>query len=197
MDSELFSNRLGLSPLADDVFVQRWSPRSMVKGDVPDEDLKKMLDAARWSPSCFNDQPWHFLFSTPKTHTTFLDLIVDGNKVWCQNASRIGFVLARKHFAHDGSPNAWSQFDTGAAWMSFVLQAYAMGYVIHGLGGIHKQEVYGKLHIDDQKYDVICGLVIGKRGEVESLPEAFQAREKPTPRNELKTCFGFDQMSSL
>ncbi|OGF19906.1 hypothetical protein A3D54_00640 [Candidatus Falkowbacteria bacterium RIFCSPHIGHO2_02_FULL_45_15] len=28
---------------------------------VEDSDLKKVLEAARWSPSCSNAQPWHFI----------------------------------------------------------------------------------------------------------------------------------------
>lgn len=185
LDQELFSYRLEQKACADEMFVSRWSPRAMVKTDIPDSDVKKMLDAARWSPSCFNDQPWHFVVSTDATFDTFLELLLEGNQVWCKNASRIGFVLARKHFQANGNPNAFSQFDTGAAWMSFVYQAYALGYAMHGLGGIHKDRVYEKLDIDATKYDVVCGFVIGKRGDKEKLPDNLKEREKPSKRVEL------------
>ncbi|MEZ4818995.1 MAG: nitroreductase family protein [Bdellovibrionota bacterium] len=111
MSENLFSIRNQAGPLADDMFVKRWSPRSMVKGEVPDQDLLKMIDAARWSPSCFNDQPWHFVFSTDATYDLFLDLLVDANKLWCKNASRIGFVLARKNFMHSGENNFFAHFE--------------------------------------------------------------------------------------
>ncbi|MYJ52003.1 MAG: hypothetical protein F4093_04955, partial [Gammaproteobacteria bacterium] len=44
----------GVSPL----FVERWSPRSFAPTEIDDETLARLFDAARWSPSSFNDQPW-------------------------------------------------------------------------------------------------------------------------------------------
>lgn len=184
-NKELFSQRIEQDIHADDMFVGRWSPRSMVKTTIEDADIKKMLDAARWSPSCFNDQPWHFIMSTEQTFDQFFGLLLEGNQIWCKNASRIGFVLARKHFDGNGKPNDFAHFDAGAAWMSFVYQAYAMGYVMHGLGGIHKDRVYQELDVDEEKFDVICGMVIGKRGPKEALPEQFQEREQPNTRKNL------------
>ena len=28
---------------------------------IKDSDLKKILEAGRWAPSCSNSQPWHFI----------------------------------------------------------------------------------------------------------------------------------------
>lgn len=33
---------------------------------VKDNDLKKILEAGRWSPSCSNTQPWHFIIIKDK-----------------------------------------------------------------------------------------------------------------------------------
>ncbi|MCB0272541.1 MAG: nitroreductase family protein [Bdellovibrionales bacterium] len=196
MSTALFSTRHELGPLADEMFYQRWSPRSMVKTNISSDDLLKMIDAARWSPSCFNDQPWHFIFSTDDTFDQFLGLLLEGNQIWCKNASRIGFMLARKNFQHDGSPNRFSQFDAGAAWMSFVYQAYAMGYVMHGLGGIHKERVFDELHVDKNDFEVMCGLVIGKRDDVKKLPKEFQEREKPNTRKPLHEMYHLNSMKN-
>ena len=54
-----FSQRNALSGV-DSWLSERWSPRSFVKTDIADNDVETLFDAARWAPSCFNDQPWQF-----------------------------------------------------------------------------------------------------------------------------------------
>ena len=58
MEENLFSNRF--DAVADKLFVERWSPRSFSSDPVPEKDLKKIIDAGRWSPSTSNEQPWLF-----------------------------------------------------------------------------------------------------------------------------------------
>lgn len=38
----------------------RKSVRDFQEGDLPEEDLRQILEAARWAPSAHNDQPWRF-----------------------------------------------------------------------------------------------------------------------------------------
>lgn len=192
----LFDIRNQLNPIADPMFYQRWSPRSLIKTEIPTEHLEKMIDAARWSPSCFNDQPWHFILSTPKTFDQFLNLLLDGNQTWCKNASTIGFVLKRRSFSQNAKENAFASFDTGAAWMSFVLQAYALGYVMHGLGGIKKDLVFKTLSIPLESMDVMCGFVIGKRGPIENLPKDLQLKEKPNARKSRSEIISWDRFTA-
>ena len=54
MEKDLFTSRI--NGVADKVFIERWSPK--VFSDYDSElDLKKIIDAARWSPSTMNEQP--------------------------------------------------------------------------------------------------------------------------------------------
>ena len=50
----------------DKLFYQRWSPRSLIKQDIPQEVLNTIFDAARWTPSCGNEQPWLFITTSKK-----------------------------------------------------------------------------------------------------------------------------------
>ena len=68
MEKDLFSSRI--NGVADKVFIERWSPRSFVSDTIPELDLKKIIDAARWSPSTINEQPWLFLL-LPERHQNF------------------------------------------------------------------------------------------------------------------------------
>ena len=38
----------------------RWSPRAFDPKPIPEVELEAMLEALRWSSSCFNEQPWQF-----------------------------------------------------------------------------------------------------------------------------------------
>ena len=59
------------APGVDPLFVERWSPRALRKADIPEADLRTIFDAARWSPSCYNEQPLGFVTSTPASFAAF------------------------------------------------------------------------------------------------------------------------------
>lgn len=179
-----FSQRDPTDGVAE-LLCQRWSPRSFEKKTIADADLLKIMDAARWSPSCFNEQPWFFLTSTENSFDKFLGLLLDMNQAWAKNASLLGFILCNNQFARNGNANNLAQFDSGAAWMAMTLQARMLGLYTHGMAGIKKDEVYDAFEIDRDKQTVIAGFALGVRAPVEALPEALQEREIPSQRKPL------------
>jgi nitroreductase len=173
-------------PSTDQLFYERWSPRSFDQKNIPDELIKSVIDAAHWSQSAFNEQPWRFLTSTTDTFDHFLDLLVDRNQIWAKNASLLGFIIARKNFTHNEKANRWANFDCGAAWMGLTLQARKFGLYTHGMAGIKQDEVYDFFAIDRDQYRVICAFALGYLGSPEKLPEDFQKMEKPSSRKSLE-----------
>lgn len=171
-------------PGTDPLQVLRWSPRAFVKTAISDADVELLFEAARWAPSCFNAQPWEFHISTDNNFDDYLNLLVEGNQLWAANASLLGFVVVRKSFPHNGKPNAYAEFDAGAAWMAMTLQARQMGLYTHGMGGIKHEEVARYLKLDDD-HKVVCGLAIGVAATAETLPDELAAKEKPSPRKPL------------
>ncbi|MFW5887994.1 MAG: nitroreductase family protein, partial [Bacteriovoracia bacterium] len=109
-------------------FLDRWSPRSFAKEPIFQETLDTLFEAARWAPSCYNDQPWTFLYANEENDLeVFRSLLVEKNQKWANNAPVLSFLIARKNFAFNDRPNNWAVFDCGAAWMSLALQANTMG----------------------------------------------------------------------
>ena len=166
-------------------FSHRWSPRAFTKTIVAPDVLARIIDAARFAPSCFNAQPWRFYTSNHSTFADYLALLVDANQVWAKEAAVIGFLVAQKNFEHNGKPNAHSGFDSGAAWMCMVLQAQHEGLHCHGMAGIHKDATKNFFALDDATDEVIMAFVIGKQGSTEALPEALRAKEVPSARKKL------------
>ena len=95
-------------PSVDELFYGRWSPRSFQKVEISPKILESVFDAARWAPSCFNEQPW--LFITNKNESDFemyLELLDEWNQKWAKNATKIGFICAKRHFKRNGNENAF------------------------------------------------------------------------------------------
>jgi nitroreductase len=169
----------------DPMFTQRWSPRAFQKHRIGEELMSRIMDAARWSPSCFNAQPWRFYTSTESSFDDFLNLLVEGNQGWAKDASVIGFLIGQKNFEHNGKPNAYSTFDSGAAWMSMTLQARLEGLYTHGMGGIKAAEVAEYLRLDSDQSEVIMGFAIGKLADLDTLDADKRAAETPNERKAI------------
>lgn len=170
----------------ESMFVERWSPRAFLADPVERGQLESLFEAARWAPSCFNAQPWKFVWSDEGAGREALrGLLVDGNRVWADKAPVVGFVLARRHFERNGKPNHWAEFDAGAAWMSLCLQARMLGLDVHGMGGFHGDRAPAVLGIDADQWSVVAAFVVGRRGEPDALPEDLREREVRSPRKPL------------
>lgn len=174
-------------PEVDRTFWQRWSPRSFSKWIIPKEELETIFDAARWSPSCNNEQPWRFhtVSCDSSRFPAFLELLNEGNRIWAKSASLLGFILAKRRFGTGSSPNGWAGFDCGAAWMAMTLQANLLGYHSHAMGGVKLELICQALHVDPEEYEAICGFVIGRRDPADTLPPKLAKREYPSPRKKL------------
>ncbi|MDU0457422.1 MAG: nitroreductase family protein [Geobacteraceae bacterium] len=170
---------------ADRIFVDRWSPRAMSGEEIPDEQLMTLFEAARWSPSSMNNQPWRMLYATRSSRywPLFFDLLVDSNKVWCSNAAVLVVFVSKTTFA-SGKPCRTHSYDCGAAWMSLALQGSMLGLVVHGMQGFDYERARTELEIPDD-YQVEAMAAIGRPGRVEELPEQLRLRETPNDRREL------------
>ncbi|MFT4634478.1 MAG: nitroreductase [Arenicella sp.] len=181
IDFDARDNSTGVDPL----FIHRWSPRAFEKTTIDDSTMQRIMEAARWSPSCFNAQPWRFYTSTENTFDDFLNLLVEGNQGWAKNNAVIGFLVAEKNFEHNDKPNDYAALDSGAAWMSMTLQARIEGLYTHGMGGIKAAEAADYLNIDSVKADVLMGFTIGKLADLSQLDDEQRKNETPNSRKHL------------
>jgi len=169
------------------LFVDRWSPRSFADEPLTPAQLDSLFEAARWAPSCYNDQPALFAFAVSQAdRAAYLEALVESNRVWAARAPLLGFVLARKTFAHTGKPNRWAPFDAGAAWMSLALQARLLGLHAHAMAGFNAEKAAEVTGIDPERYEVMAALAVGHRDEEERLPDNLRQREAPNGRRELR-----------
>ncbi|MBD8874672.1 nitroreductase family protein [Roseibium polysiphoniae] len=173
----------------DPLFVDRWSPRAFDGSDMPEADLKTILEAARWAPSAFNVQPWRFVYArrADDSWDTLVNLLNPFNKDWAQHASALVFLLSDTQI--DGQngetrPAGTNSFDAGAAWAQAALQASSLGYHTHAMAGILTEDIHQALNVP-LRFKAEIAFAIGKRGDAAALAEGLQARELPSPRKPL------------
>lgn len=163
----------------DPIFYGRWSPRAFRDEPVPEEHVEAVLEAARWAPSSYNEQPWRFVVATEDDdRERFADALLDANRAWAEDAPILGFVVAKTTFEHDGRENPHARFDAGAAWMSLALQAHQLGLHVHAMGGIDYEAAAEAVGLPED-HEVVCAIALGYRAEPDVLPDEVADDELP------------------
>ncbi len=158
---------------------QRWSPRAYASTPVEAEKLCSLFEAARWSASCFNDQPWNFIVATKVetlAYQQILECLVPFNQAWAQAAPVLIVAIASQNFKHDGKPNAWGEYDLGEAVATLAVQATSMGLQMHQMAGFEPEKVISTFKLPAH-FKPMASIALGYPGEVSSLPPDLQERE--------------------
>jgi nitroreductase len=178
------SPRIADHPI-EPIFLERWSPRAFTPDEISEAELHSIFEAARWAPSCYNSQPWRFVYARRGTAhwDKLLSLLIAFNQSWAKSASALVFAVSSETMpGKDGPvPSPSHAFDTGAAWGYLALQATVMGWHAHAMAGIEWDRVNEVLNVPPG-HQVQAAIAIGKKGPASLLPEALQAREVPSPR---------------
>lgn len=163
-----------------DLIAQRWSPRAFSDRPVEQATLLSLLEAARWSASCFNEQPWRFIVAVRNDAATFekiVSCLSDSAKRWMPQAPVLMLTVARLYFEADGSPNHHALYDLGQAVQNLTLQATSMGLFVHQVAGIYPKLAHEIYNIPEDQYRVMTAIAIGYYGDPDSLHEKDKAKE--------------------
>lgn len=166
-------------PSVHDLIRARWSPRSFSDREVSDQDLRTVLEAARWAASSFNEQPWRFLVarkSDGAAYEKLLKLLLPGNQSWANTAPVLIIMAAKRTFSHNNTPNRFALHDAGQALANLFLQATALGLHAHGMAGFDADRARKELNVPDD-YDLGAAVALGYVASPEQLPEQHRAGE--------------------
>ncbi|MEJ2756510.1 MAG: nitroreductase family protein, partial [Gammaproteobacteria bacterium] len=93
-------------------FLKRWSPRAFSSEQITDEEINTLFEAARWSPSCYNEQPWRFVYATStEARERLLSVLSASNREWANRAPLIIIAFSHMIFNSTQAPNRWAAFD--------------------------------------------------------------------------------------
>ena len=134
------------SPIHD-LLASRWSPRAFdTDKHISREQILALVEAARWAPSCFGDEPWRVIvWDRARDHESWqkaFDCLAESNQAWVKNTPLLFVVGADPQFRHNRKDNRWAQYDSGAAGISLCLQAVALGLAAHQMGGFDAQKIH-------------------------------------------------------
>jgi nitroreductase len=157
---------------------ERWSPRSFDEhAEISDETLAAALEAARWSPSAQNAQPWRFIVGRrgSAAHAAILDGLVASNRVWAAAASAL-IVNIAVTAKPDGTPLRWAEYDLGQAVAHLTLQAHHDGLHTHQMGGIEPAALAESFGLAAELVPVSV-TALGVLGSPDALSERLRERE--------------------
>src|SRR3989344_4797677 len=118
----------------NDLALNRWSPRVFSNQPIEQEKIMSLFEAARWTPSSYNEQPWRYVYATkddPERFQALFSLMGEFNQGWAGRAWLLAVSFARKNFIGNGKENYHAMHDTGAASFSLVLEAVNQGLMGH------------------------------------------------------------------
>jgi nitroreductase len=169
-----------------DLIAGRWSPRAYSSEPVSREQLRAVLEAARWAPSSYNAQPWRFVvFDRSADEVAFkraFATLVPFNQGW--NAPAPVLIAVTTHtLTSKGEVNRCAPYDAGAAALSLVLQAHALGLAAHQMSGFDVN-AFRKEFAIPADVEVIAMISLGHYGDFEKLDPVLRDREK-APRARL------------
>ncbi len=164
---------------------------------VQRQDLISLMEAARWSPSCFGDQPWRYLifdrFQDEASWLKALACLSEKNQSWAGKAPVLLITCHDTVFSRNDKANAHGRYDTGAASMSICVQASALGLMTHQMAGFSADQARESFAIPE-RYLPVAMMAIGYQLPPDKVPEAFREKEfSNRARNPLSQNFFLGQ----
>lgn len=192
-----------VGPALTPVLHRRWSTRVFdPTHTLSDAELTVLLEAARWSPSAGNSQPWAFLVGRrgDATHRALVDLLSRGNSFWAPRASALVLTLHRVA-AEPGSDIPYSDYaayDLGQAVAHLSVQAMATDLHVHQFAGFDHDRA-AEVFAVPAHWRVTTGIAVGRPAPVSCIEDqepSLAVRERmlrsrhPLTDNVFQTTFG-------
>ena len=183
---------LDASPTLLPLLRDRRSTRSYDDSHVlADDELRAILDAARWAPSAGNSQPWSFLVVRrgDPAHERFVPLLSRGNQSWVPRASAVVFTLHQVASGPEEDALTYSDYaayDLGQAVAQLSVQALALGLAVHQFAGFDHERLAEVARVP-RHWRVTTGVALGRPLPPEEAgdPLAHERDRRPRARRPL------------
>jgi len=156
--------------------------RSLEPVKITKELIEDLAECAQITASCFNNQPWQYIFvHEPKALEQMQEALSQGNE-WAHKASMVIVVLGKQEddcVIHD---RVYYRFDIGMATEAMILRATELGLVAHPIAGYSPRKTRAILDIPED-VDVIALVIVGKKSNkinpVLSEKQVENEKERP------------------
>lgn len=178
----------------NDLIARRWSARAFSTRRVERSKLLSILEAARWTPSSRNEQPWRYIIFTSdnveklKKAQSVLKEIND----YAKRAPILICAITKKTYSDTSNYNRLHFHDLGAANENMFLEAFNQGLIMHEMGGFDVQKAREVFYIPED-FEVGIMIAIGYQDTHHVLPERLiQKAKMPRERKQISE-IAFDE----
>ncbi|MEX2738039.1 MAG: nitroreductase family protein [Candidatus Wukongarchaeota archaeon] len=138
--------------------------RALDPVEITEELIKDLAESAQLAPSCFNNQPWRYVFiHDPETLEKLYATLPKTNE-WVKNGSMIIAVVSKKDDDCVVGNREYYLFDTGMATAFIILRATELGLVAHPTAGYDEEKAKQVLGIPEDML-LITFVIVGKKSE--------------------------------
>jgi nitroreductase len=167
----------------------RRAKRALSDQKIPDDVIRRIMTAATYAPSCFNNQSWRFLVATENAALYKIHDALTSANYWVKKAPVVVIVTTKPEFGCRLNDNRdYALFDCGLATENLMLQGFKEGLYAHALAGFDPLKIKAAFNIPDA-YIVITLVALGYPGDEASLNEKHKELENSArnrkPESEL------------
>ncbi len=180
----------------------RKSPLLFNEKDVDKAQLDLLIEAARWAPSCYNNQSWNYVFSykNDPARKDFEAALSSGNW-WAKKAPYLVAVGANPEEDCKTNDLPYYAYDAGLSVMSLTIEAERHGLRVHQMAGWQEGKVKEALGFPEG-FRVIVVFAVGYEADAanvwDELDEKTRNRiTKPRQRKAATENFRFGTFRGL
>lgn len=161
---------------------KRRAYRSLDKIEITYELIKDLAEKAKIAPSCYNKQPWNFIFIKDKNQLEKMYSTLSKTNKWVEKASLIIAVFSKPELDCMIGERLYYLFDTGLATAFIILRATELGLVAHPIAGFNEEAAKKILGIPEDMRLITLVNVGKKSDEINPiLSENMKLGEKQRP----------------
>ncbi len=143
---------------------KRRAYRSIEQVEITQDMIRDLATSASLAPSCYNNQPWRFVFVKSRSVLPkVFDALPKGN-AWSKKASMIVAVYSLKELDCSIGDRTYYLFDTGMSVGFLMLRATEMGLVAHPIAGFDPEKVRNTIGLPDGS-TLIALIVVGRHSD--------------------------------
>ena len=130
-----------------EIINKRRASRSLKPLEITEDLIKDLSEYAQLAPSCYNNQPWRYVFVYGSEALAELHNALPKANSWAKAASLIIAVFSKKELDCLVKGREYYLFDTGTATGFIILRATELGLVAHPMAGFDEDKAKNILHI--------------------------------------------------
>ncbi|OXM58357.1 nitroreductase [Amycolatopsis thailandensis] len=172
------------TPIAS-IMAARWSPRAYDEtATVTEDQVRALLEAARWAPSFGNTQPARYLVGLRGTPSfdRILSTLNSGNSAWAHRAGLllIGVMVT----TNEKGEVPYAEYGLGLATENLVLQAVELGLIAHQMAGFSAEAATDFFGLPDDVVPKVA-IAVGHPADPSVLEEDWRIEREKAPRDRV------------